>query len=163
MKTEDIDELCSRPAVRPGLVDAVEARKLYRMMCFIRLTENKLAVMRRDGLIGGPVHLGAGQEAVAVGVSSHLRASDRVFGSHRSHSHLLALGSSVKALFAEVLGKETGNSKGMGGSMHLWDQPRGFYGSVTLPLLSALHRLPIMRTFFLAAVPRSSVAQTSSG
>jgi pyruvate dehydrogenase E1 component alpha subunit len=69
---------------------------------------------------------------VAVGVSAHLRASDRVFGAHRSHSHLLALGSSVEGLFAEVLGRDTGHSKGMGGSMHLWDQPKGFYGSVPI-------------------------------
>lgn len=98
----------------------------------IRLAERQLAVGRRDGQIGGPVHLGVGQEAVAVGVSAHLRASDRVFGAHRSHSHLLALGSSVSGLFAEVLGKETGHSKGMGGSMHLWDQAHGFYGSVPI-------------------------------
>jgi len=98
----------------------------------IRLAERQLATGRRDGLIGGPVHLGVGQEAVAVGVSAHLRASDRVFGAHRSHSHLLALGSSVEGLFAEVLGRDTGHSKGMGGSMHLWDQPKGFYGSVPI-------------------------------
>lgn len=101
-------------------------------MLRIRKVEQKLAVMRRDGVIGGPVHLGVGQEAVAVGVSAHLRKSDRVFGAHRSHSHLLALGSSIRGLFAEVLGKDTGLSRGMGGSMHLWDQPNGFFGSVPI-------------------------------
>jgi TPP-dependent pyruvate/acetoin dehydrogenase alpha subunit len=101
-------------------------------MMRLRKAEQKLALGRRDGLIGGPVHLGVGQEAVAVGVSASLRATDRIFGAHRSHSHLLALGSSLHGLFAEVLGKETGASKGMGGSMHLWDQPRGFYGSVPI-------------------------------
>jgi pyruvate dehydrogenase E1 component alpha subunit len=55
-----------------------------------------------------------------------------VFGAHRSHSHLLALGSSIHGLFAEILGKETGLSRGMGGSMHLWDEPNGFYGSVPI-------------------------------
>lgn len=103
-----------------------------RSMLRIRLVEQHLAAMRRDGHIGGPVHLGVGQEAVAVGVSHWLRASDRVFGAHRSHSHLLALGSSVHGLFAEVLGRDTGLSRGMGGSMHLWDGPRGFYGSVPI-------------------------------
>lgn len=101
-------------------------------MLRIRLAEVRLAAARRDGLIGGPVHLGVGQEAIAVGISSALRPTDRVFGAHRSHSHLLALGSSVHKLFAEVLGKDTGLSRGMGGSMHLWDQPRGFYGSVPI-------------------------------
>ena len=101
-------------------------------MLRIRLAEQHLAAMRRDGLIGGPVHLGVGQEAVAVGVSQWLRSTDRVFGGHRSHSHLIALGGSLHGLFAEVLGKDTGLSRGMGGSMHLWDQPRGFYGSVPI-------------------------------
>lgn len=104
----------------------------YRMMNLIRKVEQRLGVGRKEGLVGGPVHLGVGQEAVAVGVSSSLRNSDRIFGAHRSHSHLLALGSSIHSLFAEVLGKDTGLSRGMGGSMHLWDQPRGFYGSVPI-------------------------------
>ncbi len=101
-------------------------------MIRIRQSEVKIAEMRRDGLIGGPVHLGAGQEAIAVGISSHLRKSDRVFSAHRSHAHLLALGTDVRKLFAELLGKSTGLTHGMGGSMHLWDQPNGFYGSVPI-------------------------------
>jgi len=101
-------------------------------MLKIRSVEIKLAQMRKYGLIGGPVHLGAGQEAIAVGVSKYLRKSDRIFSGHRSHAHLLALGSEPRRLFAEVLGKKTGFSKGMGGSMHLWDQPNGFYGSVPI-------------------------------
>ena len=109
------------------------------MMLRIRLAERCLANGRRDGLIGGPVHLGVGQEAIAVGVAAELRKTDRVFGAHRSHSHVLSMGASVRRLFAEVLGKDTGLSRGMGGSMHLWDQPNGFYGSVpivsgTIPL-----------------------------
>ncbi len=103
-----------------------------RGMLLIRKAEQQLAVARRDGLIGGPVHLGVGQEAIAVGVAASLRASDRVFGAHRSHSHVLAMGSSLHGLFAEVLGKDTGLSRGMGGSMHLWDKPHGFYGSVPI-------------------------------
>ena len=103
-----------------------------RLLLTIRMAEQHLAEMRKTGHIGGPVHLGVGQEAVAVGVSGHLRSSDRVFGAHRSHSHVLALGSSLHGLFAEVLGKDTGLSRGMGGSMHLWDGPRGFYGAVPI-------------------------------
>jgi pyruvate dehydrogenase E1 component alpha subunit len=112
-----------------------------RTMTLIRKVEQKLAIGRRDGLIGGPVHLGVGQEAVAVGVSTNLNSKDAVFGAHRSHSHLLALGSSVRGLFAEVLGKETGASKGMGGSMHLWDESCGFYGSV--PIVSGTVSLAV--------------------
>mgnify|MGYP003403627422 FL=1 len=112
--------------------DPQTLRDMYRSMLNIRLVEQKLAKMRELGMIGGPVHLGVGQEAAAVGVSQHLRATDRVFGAHRSHSHALALGASVEGLFAEVLGRDTGLSRGMGGSMHLWDQPNGFYGSVPI-------------------------------
>jgi TPP-dependent pyruvate/acetoin dehydrogenase alpha subunit len=124
-------EQCHEPIDISGVSRAILVDYL-RSMYNIRLAEQKLAGGRKDGLIGGPVHLGVGQEAIAVGVSAHLRSSDRVFGAHRSHSHLLALGSSVRKLFAEVLGKDTGHSRGMGGSMHLWDQPRGFYGSVPI-------------------------------
>ena len=103
-----------------------------KLMIIIRKTEQQLALARKDGFIGGPVHLGAGQEAIAVGVSKSLKKTDRIFGAHRSHSHLLALNPDFYRLFAEVLGKSTGFSKGMGGSMHLWDQPNGFYGSVPI-------------------------------
>jgi TPP-dependent pyruvate/acetoin dehydrogenase alpha subunit len=101
-------------------------------MIEIRTVERMLAAARKDLLIRGPVHLGVGQEAIAVGLSAHLRKSDRVFGAHRSHSHILSLGSSPYRLFAEILGKRTGCSMGMGGSMHLWDKPNGFYGSVPI-------------------------------
>lgn len=116
-------------------------KNFLKSMITIRKTEQKLAIGRRDGFIGGPVHLGAGQEAIAVGISESLQSTDRVFGAHRSHSHLLALNPDFYKLFAEVLGKDTGFSKGMGGSMHLWDQPSGFYGSV--PIVSGTVSLAV--------------------
>ena len=112
--------------------DHERLRDFLRSMELIRKAERQLAAGRRDGLIGGPVHLGVGQEAIAIGVSASLCRTDRVFGTHRSHSHLLGLGSDVHGLFAEVLGKDTGVAKGMGGSMHLWDRSCGFYGSVPI-------------------------------
>ncbi len=122
-----IDEELDISSISPKeLIEQLKA------MIWIRQSEIKIGNMRRDGHIGGPVHLGAGQEAVAVGISAHLRKSDRIFSAHRSHAHLLALGSDVRKLFAELLGKSTGLTHGMGGSMHLWDQPIGFYGSVPI-------------------------------
>lgn len=106
-----------------------------KSMLIIRAAEEKIAEMVVAGKIKCPCHLGIGQEAIAVGVSAHLRSTDRVFGAHRSHSHYLALGGSVYGLFAEVLGRVTGCSKGMGGSMHLYDGGHGFMGSV--PIVSA--------------------------
>ena len=67
-----------------------------------------------------------------VGVSKYLKKSDRVFGAHRSHGHYLALGGSLKKLMAEILGRNSGASKGMGGSMHLHDGENGFAGSVPI-------------------------------
>ena len=107
-------------------------KKLLKLMIVIRKTEQQLAYARKKGLIGGPVHLGVGQEAIAVGISQNLNKTDRVFGAHRSHSHLLALNPNIYKLFAEVLGKKNGFSRGMGGSMHLFDQSNGFYGSTPI-------------------------------
>ena len=112
--------------------DIIVLKNMLSTMLLIRKTEQQLAWGKKNALIGGPVHLGAGQEAIAVGVTQSLRKTDRIFGGHRSHSHLLALNPNFYRLFAEVLGKETGFSKGMGGSMHLYDQPNGFYGSVPI-------------------------------
>lgn len=113
-------------------LDCEVLKHMLKSMIIIRKTEQHLALGRKNGLIGGPVHLGAGQEAIAVGISQSLQNTDRVFGAHRSHAHLLALNPDFYRLFAEVLGKATGFSKGMGGSMHLYDQPSGFYGSVPI-------------------------------
>jgi TPP-dependent pyruvate/acetoin dehydrogenase alpha subunit len=112
--------------------DIQKLKKMFYLMVLIRKTEQQLAFARKNGLIGGPVHLGVGQEAIAVGISQNLKKTDRVFGGHRSHSHLLGLNPDFYKLFAEVLGKETGFSKGMGGSMHLFDQSNGFYGSTPI-------------------------------
>lgn len=103
-----------------------------RDMLRIRVAEEFVADLAESGEAKCPCHLGIGQEAVAVGVSAHLRASDRVFGAHRSHSHYIALGGGLLELFAEVLGKEAGASKGMGGSMHLYGPEVGFHGSVPI-------------------------------
>ena len=112
--------------------DSNESTELLRSMIMIRAVEKKLAHMRKEGKIGGPVHLGVGQEAIAAGISQCIKKEDRVFGAHRSHAHLLALNPNPHKLFAEVLGRVTGFSKGMGGSMHLWDGGSGFLGSVPI-------------------------------
>ncbi len=106
--------------------------KQLRDMLIIRYTEEQIGDMVTAGKVVCPAHLGIGEEAIAVGVSTHLRPTDRVFGAHRSHSHYLALGGEVHGLFAEVLGRVTGCSRGMGGSMHLYGPTYGFLGSVPI-------------------------------
>ncbi len=112
--------------------DLALLRKQLRDMLVIRYAEEQIGYMVTAGKVRCPAHLGIGEEAVAVGVSAHLRPSDRVFGAHRSHSHYLALGGAVHSLFAEVLGRVTGCSRGMGGSMHLYGPQVGFLGSVPI-------------------------------
>ena len=127
---------------QPITVQADEvARRLeqLRMMLTIRYAEEQIGDKVTDGTIRCPCHLAIGQEAIPVGLSESLLSTDKVFGTHRSHGHYLALGSSVYQLFAEVLGKSEGCSRGMGGSMHLYAEDKGFVGSVpivgaTIPL-----------------------------
>lgn len=119
----------------PLVIDGVEPARLHawlRMMLRIRRVEEKVGDMISAGKIACPCHLGIGQEAIAVGVSEHLRSSDRVFGGHRSHAHFLALGGEVYPLLAEILGRQDGCSHGMGGSMHLYGAAHGFVGSVPI-------------------------------
>ncbi len=109
-----------------------ELINFLKKMILIRLSEQKLADEKKKGTIGGPVHLAAGQEAISVGVLYNYRNGDKVFGGHRSHAQVLSLGSNLESFFSEILGKKNGLSGGMGGSMHLWDSPHGFYGSVPI-------------------------------
>jgi TPP-dependent pyruvate/acetoin dehydrogenase alpha subunit len=116
-------------------------------MILIRKAEEIISDNVANGLIKCPCHLGIGQEAVAVGISTQLRKSDRIFGAHRSHTHFLSVNRNTLSLFAEILGKETGSSHGMGGSMHIIDRPNGFWGSV--PIVGAT--VPIATGAALAA------------
>ena len=112
--------------------DPVLLKSHLRMMLCIRRVEEKIGDGVSAGTIVCPCHLGIGQEAIAVGISAHLRKSDRAFGTHRSHPHFLAMGGSVYSLLAEILGKADGCSRGMGGSMHLQAPEHGFIGSVPI-------------------------------
>ncbi len=104
-------------------------------MILIRVVEEKIGDMVSQGIVKCPCHLAIGQEAPAVGVAGYVRKGDRVFGAHRSHGHFLALGGSPHGLLAEVQGKDTGVSRGMGGSMHLIDIENNLFG--TVPIVGA--------------------------
>jgi acetoin:2,6-dichlorophenolindophenol oxidoreductase subunit alpha len=79
-----------------------------------------------------PIHLCIGQEAVTVGVCAHLKKDDYITSNHRSHGHYIAKGGDLKRLIAELHCKETGCSKGRGGSMHLVDVSVGHLGSSSI-------------------------------
>ena len=116
-------------------VDRDVALAYLERMLLIRHTEVTIAELVERGEARCPCHLAIGQEAAAVGVAAALRPDDRILGAHRSHGHFLALGGEPEALLAEVLGKDTGCSRGMGGSMHLIDLDHGLLG--TVPIVAA--------------------------
>lgn len=111
---------------------AHELRESLRTMIKIRRAEAAVADLVESGEAKCPCHLGIGQEGVAAGICQPLTASDRIYGGHRAHSQYIALGGSLTEMFAEILGKQTGASKGMGGSMHLYAPETGFHGSVPI-------------------------------
>jgi 2-oxoisovalerate dehydrogenase E1 component len=102
---------------------------LYRAMLVIRLTEEELARCHARGLVHGACHTYVGQEAVATGVCAHLRPDDVVFSTHRGHGHALAKGAHPRELMAELFGRQTGLSRGRGGSMHLFSPEIGMMGT----------------------------------
>jgi len=107
-------------------------KNLYTTMIRIRLCEEALVDPILKGDIRTPCHLYSGEEAIAAGLCALLTDADYVFGSHRSHGHFLAKGGSMQALIAEIFCRETGCSRGRGGSMHLIDTEKGMLGSAPI-------------------------------
>jgi len=100
---------------------------LYQMM-LIRRFEEKSAELYTKEKIRGFLHLYVGEEAVAVGVMQALTAEDNVLSTYREHGHALVRGIDPGAIMAEMYGKQEGCSRGRGGSMHLFDAGKKFYG-----------------------------------
>jgi pyruvate dehydrogenase E1 component alpha subunit len=123
-KTED-----SQPT---ALNDSELRIRLFELMVRIRMVEESIADHYAEQEMRCPVHLSIGQEAVAAGVCTALRPNDMVMSGHRSHAHYLAKGGDLKAMIAEMYGKEGGCSLGRGGSMHLVDLKAGFWGAVPI-------------------------------
>jgi len=101
----------------------------YRQMRRIREFESRTALLYREGVVPGFVHLSVGQEAVAVGVCSQLRADDVITSTHRGHGHVMAKGLDMTGMFAELMGRATGICGGFGGSMHIADPALGVFGA----------------------------------
>ena len=101
---------------------------LLREMIRIRRFEEKCAELYSATKIRGFLHLCIGEEAVAVGVVGALTKADAVVSTYREHGHALVRGVPMPSIMAEMFGKETGCSRGRGGSMHLFDVSRRFYG-----------------------------------
>jgi pyruvate dehydrogenase E1 component subunit alpha len=105
---------------------------LLREMLRIRRFEEKCVELYSLGKIRGFLHLYIGEEAVAVGAMQALSAEDRIVSTYREHGHALARGMPMGSLLAEMYGKANGCSRGRGGSMHLFDISRRFYGGYAI-------------------------------
>lgn len=113
-------------------VDEKEMLRLYHEMLLVRRLEEEAARLYQQGKIGGFLHLYIGQEAVASGVMSVRLPKDRVLTAYRDHGVAIACGIEAKVVMAELLGKATGAAKGKGGSMHLADIHKNFWGGYAI-------------------------------
>jgi len=113
------------PPARP---EAGLMRDMFRTMWLIRRFEERAAEEYMKGHIGGFLHLAIGEEAAVVGSIAALRPTDPITSTYREHGQALARGSDPRAVMAELFGRSTGICGGRGGSMHLMDAERHFYG-----------------------------------
>ena len=109
-------------------LDRERALRLLRGMVRIRRFEERCVELYSAAEIRGFLHLYIGEEAVAIGVVDALTNDDNVVATYREHGHALARGVPMDSLMAEMMGKATGCSSGRGGSMHLFDVNRRFFG-----------------------------------
>jgi pyruvate dehydrogenase E1 component alpha subunit len=116
------------PAVVTTGLDRERERRLLHQMLLIRRFEEKCAELYSAGKIRGFVHLYVGEEAVATGIMEAITPSDNVVATYREHGHALARGISPESLMAEMYGKQEGCSRGRGGSMHVFDATKRFFG-----------------------------------
>jgi pyruvate dehydrogenase E1 component alpha subunit len=107
---------------------AKHRRELLQQMLRIRRFEEKCAELYSAAKIRGFLHLYVGEEAVAVGAVGALRPEEALVSTYREHGHALARGVPMESVLAEMYGRSTGCSRGRGGSMHLFDAARHFYG-----------------------------------
>jgi pyruvate dehydrogenase E1 component alpha subunit len=124
-------------------MDSQEYLNLYYQMVLIRKLEEKASELYQEGKIGGFLHLYIGQEAVSTGLISARQPQDRVITAYRDHGVAINCGIDPRVVMAELLGKITGCSKGRGGSMHMADVTKNYFGGhaivgAHLPLASGL-------------------------
>ncbi|GAC1354689.1 MAG: pyruvate dehydrogenase (acetyl-transferring) E1 component subunit alpha [Herpetosiphon sp.] len=109
-----------------------ELLEMYRQMLLIREFEEKCQEAYTRAQIGGFLHLYVGEEAIGVGSINALRPEDHLLTHYRDHGHAIARGLDTKAMMAELFGKATGCAGGLGGSMHLVDVSKNFWGGYAI-------------------------------
>jgi len=109
-------------------LDKTHLLEQLKQMLRVRMFEEKCAELYAQEKIRGFLHLYIGEEAIAVGVMSALSPQDQIVATYREHGHALSRGLSMKSVMAEMYGRTNGCSRGRGGSMHLFDKDKRFYG-----------------------------------
>src|ERR671925_888344 len=100
-------------------LEVEQLESLYTTMVKIRRFDEKTAELFVQGLVKGTAHSYVGEEAVAAAACANLRPDDYIVGNHRGHGHCIAKGARVDRMIAELMGRETGYCRGLGGSMHI--------------------------------------------
>lgn len=120
----------AKPAVKPAPpLPAADLKRYFREMLYIRHFEEKCNYAFRTGKAGGYLHVYIGMEPLVVGwLDAIKKGYDNVITAYRDHGHALLLGSDPVAVMAEIMGRSGGLSRGKGGSMHLYDIEKRFYG-----------------------------------
>jgi TPP-dependent pyruvate/acetoin dehydrogenase alpha subunit len=111
------------------MLDGEQALRLLVTMWRIRLFEEQVGRLARADEAYGLIHLSVGQEGIAAAVCSQLRDDDPVYSGHRAHGHAIAKGAPLDRTMAELMGRDDGLCRGLGGSMHLVDVEHGFMGA----------------------------------
>ena len=114
----------AKATAEPDLLD-----RLYATMYRIRRFEEQTAELFQSGLVKGTAHSYVGEEAIAAGACLNLRPDDFIGSTHRGHGHCIAKGASIRKMMAELMGRETGYCRGLGGSMHIADLDLNILGA----------------------------------
>ncbi|MCY6380723.1 pyruvate dehydrogenase (acetyl-transferring) E1 component subunit alpha [Hoeflea prorocentri] len=120
----------SKPVIGQEIAEFSKEQELevYREMLLIRRFEEKAGQLYGMGFIGGFCHLYIGQEAVITGIEHAMQEGDQLITGYRDHGHMLAAGMSARGVMAELTGRQSGYSRGKGGSMHMFSREKNFFG-----------------------------------
>lgn len=110
-------------------LDTPRLERLYRDLCTVRRFDERVIELFNQGVVKGTAHSCVGQEAIAVGACAALDARDYVVSHHRGHGHCIAKGADLTRMMAELMGRETGYCRGLGGSMHIAALDKGVLGA----------------------------------
>ncbi len=110
-------------------IDTPLLERLYQQMQRVRRFDQRVQELFHEGFVKGTAHSYVGEEAIAVGACAAIEDRDYIVSHHRGHGHCIAKGADLTRMAAELFGRETGYSKGLGGSMHIADIERGILGA----------------------------------